>query len=239
MRISVCIATYNGEKFIKEQLESILKQLSSFDEVIISDDCSKDDTLSVVESIKDERIKIIKNLGDHGYTSNFENALRHASGDIIVLSDQDDVWFDNKISTILSALENYDFAVSDATIVDEHLNVINASFWSLRKPYYNAPGDFLKCSYLGCCMAFKRRVLDMALPFPSNHTLCYHDYWLLLVGAFFFKVKYIKEPLVYYRRHGNNVSDAGLSNGVPFGRKVRYRAYTLYHLTLRRLTRKK
>ncbi len=232
--ISVCLACYNGGNYITEQLKSILHQLSSEDEVIVSDDGSKDDTIGVVTALGDKRIKIYRNEGQHGYTGNFENALSKANGDVIILSDQDDVWADNKVNKILFDLHSNDFVVSDAIIVDQNLKTLSKSFFELRRPYFNKWGDWLKCGYLGCCMAFNRKVLNRALPFPTNHNLCAHDYWLMLIGAFFFKVEYEKEPLVLYRRHGNNVSDAGMSRGAPLLEKIFYRLYVLVCLFRRR-----
>ncbi|EXY58193.1 glycosyltransferase, partial [Bacteroides fragilis] len=95
--ISVCIATYNGEKFIVEQLKTILSQLTDFDEIIISDDHSSDCTLSLIRSFRDPRIKIYLNENDKGYTSNFENALKKATGEIIFIADQDDIWKKDKV----------------------------------------------------------------------------------------------------------------------------------------------
>ncbi len=236
--ISVCIATYNGEKYIKEQLMSILKQLGEDDEVIISDDHSNDNTIMIIKAIADKRIKLIYNDGIHNYTRNFENALSNSTGDIIIISDQDDVWCDNKIETITKYLENYDFVTSNAKVVDENLNIKNESLWALRAPGFSAFSDFIRCAYLGCCMSFNRNVLDMALPFPRNYNLCTHDYWLQLIGSFFFKVKYVQEPLILYRRHTSNVSDAGLSKGLPLYKKIEYRLYTLYHLLLRKYGKK-
>lgn len=232
--ISVCIASYNGEKYIGEQLESILKQIDCDDEIIISDDGSTDNTLEVATSYNDKRIKIVMNTNRHGYTGNFENALKSAKGEVIIMSDQDDIWDDNKVKTILEDLQSYDFVVSDAKIVDQNLKCISESFFLLRKPYFNKWGDWAKCGYLGCCMAFNRNVLNKALPFPQNHNLCAHDYWLMLIGAFFFSVKYEKKALVLYRRHGNNVSDAGLSKGVPLSEKISYRLYVLFCLLKRK-----
>ncbi|MEK5777350.1 glycosyltransferase, partial [Acinetobacter nosocomialis] len=99
--ISVCLATYNGEKYIVEQLTSILSQLSPTDEVIISDDHSTDETLLLIKSLNDPRIKIITNELGKGYTKNFENAINHSSGDYIFLSDQDDVWVENKVELMM------------------------------------------------------------------------------------------------------------------------------------------
>ena len=85
--ISVCVATYNGEKYIKEQLLSILSQIGLNDEVVVSDDHSNDSTIDIVKSLNDKRVKIIYNEGNRGYTSNFENALKHAKGDYVFISD--------------------------------------------------------------------------------------------------------------------------------------------------------
>lgn len=103
--ISVCIATYNGGKYIKEQLDSILFQLGKDDEVIISDDSSTDDTLSILESYHDERIVILTNQKFHSPVYNFENALKSAKGDFIFLSDQDDIWEPTKVEVMLDSLK--------------------------------------------------------------------------------------------------------------------------------------
>ena len=237
--VSVCIASFNGEKFIRQQLESILLQLSEFDEIVVSDDGSKDRTIDIILSMCDKRIKLFYNEGRRGYTSNFENALKHCIGDIIILSDQDDIWVKGKVKIICDHMKTYDFVTSDAMVVDQDLNVINKSLWSMRPPKFSPINDFIQCAYLGCCMAFSRKVLDFALPFPPNHRLCAHDYWLQLVGAFYFKVKYEHTPLVLYRRHGANVSDAGLSKGLPFKEKLEYRFYTLFWLIRRYYEKKK
>lgn len=237
--ISVCLACYNGSEFITSQLESILVQLEEGDEVIVSDDGSSDGTVEIVKKICDKRIKIFHNTGPHNYTSNFENALLHANGDIIILSDQDDIWLDNKVSTIKKDLECYDFIVSDAVVVDSNLVPISDSFWKLRRPFFTAGGNLIRCGFLGCCMAFNRRVLDYALPFPQDHDKCLHDNWLLLIGAFFFKIKYESEPLILYRRHGHNASNAGLAKGKSLHGKLSYRLYLIYNLIKRRLSKSK
>ena len=96
--VSVCMATYNGGKYIKEQIDSILGQLSNNDELIISDDNSTDDTVDIINRISDSRVRLFFNK-QKGYTNNFENALKQVRGDIIFLSDQDDIWMDNKVNT--------------------------------------------------------------------------------------------------------------------------------------------
>lgn len=122
--ISVCIATYNGERFIREQISSIINQLGNEDEIIISDNGSTDSTIDIIKEIDDKRIKLIKGPKKKSPTSNFENALMHAKGEYIFLSDQDDVWKDNKISICMQYLKHYDCVISDAEMVDENLNII-------------------------------------------------------------------------------------------------------------------
>ena len=186
--ISVCMATYNGEKFIELQLKSILSQLSDNDEVIISDDSSTDRTLEIVKQIADERIKIFHHETDHGYTRNFENALKYAKGDYIFLSDQDDEWLPDKVQVTLEALKDADFVVSDCVTEDENGNVLDRS----RFKTFNIKKGFLrlmiKTRYLGCCMAFRRNVLEAALPFPENAYYMEHDLWLASVSELYFNV---------------------------------------------------
>jgi glycosyltransferase involved in cell wall biosynthesis len=118
-RCSICIATYNGEKYIQEQIESILCQVDVNDEIIVSDDNSTDNTLAIVKSFNDDRITIYVNQGCKGYTGNFENALKYARGEYIFLADQDDIWVMGKVTKCLAYLQDYDFIVSDAIIVDK------------------------------------------------------------------------------------------------------------------------
>jgi len=228
--LSVCIATYNGEKYIKEQLLSILKQLDSSDEVIISDDHSTDNTLEVIKSLDDSRIKFFINNKEKGYTRNFENALKKASGDIIFLSDQDDVWMDDKVKICVEALKSNDFVVHDGKIVDGSLKENNSSIFEFRNVRNGFLVNFLNIKYLGCCMVFKKNVLNKALPFPDNQQLTTHDSWLTLVAEMYFKVSLIDKPLILYRRHGDNTSLGGASGTNSLFKKLEIRFYSLYHL---------
>lgn len=197
--------TFNGEKYIKEQLVSILDQISMDDEIIISDDCSTDNTLSIVAELNDNRIKVFSNDKNLHYIKNVENTLKHANGDFIFLADQDDVWVSNKVASVMEGLRDSDLIVSDCYVTDSTLNTIHTSYFKLRKTKKNKVlGLVLGSPYLGCCMAFKRNVLLKSLPFPEY--ISSHDTWLGNVGAFLFKAKFIDEKLIYYRRHGSNAS---------------------------------
>jgi len=231
--ISVCIATYNGEKYIKAQLLSIISQLHPNDEIIISDDGSCDRTVEIINSLCSPFIRIFINQGEHGYTSNFENALRQATGDYIFLSDQDDIWKDNKVTKTIDLLQTYDFVVSDATIIKSDGIIMADSYYLARRPYKGFLGNLLKFGYLGCCMAFKREILNKALPFPANHSMCTHDNWLFLIGLAFFNVIVTDDKLIYYRRHKDNVSAGGLQPTTSFSFKIKYRVYIIVKLIMR------
>ena len=131
--ISVCLATYNGESFLKEQIDSILCQLSLEDEIIVSDDGSSDKTIEILNAYGDSRIKIYKGPCQNNPALNFENALAQARGDYIFLSDQDDVWELNKVEVCLKYLKNYDLVLSDCSIVDRDLQLIYKSFFDHKK----------------------------------------------------------------------------------------------------------
>lgn len=224
------MATYNGEDFIEEQLRSILKQLKAEDEIIISDDGSTDKTCEIIKSFDDERINLIFNEKQHGFTHNFENALMNACGEYIFLSDQDDIWFDNKVEDTMILFENADLIISDCKTINNNLEIVQNSRFA---EFEVKPGffrHFLKSRYLGCCMAFKRSVAEAALPFPKNDFLVEHDIWLAAVAFLYFNVKQLEEPLIYYRRHDNNASSGGFTKGYSWHVKIQKRIYRFIHL---------
>lgn len=234
--ISVCIATYNGAPYITEQLASICAQLSDNDEIIVSDDGSTDGTLDFVRAFGDPRIRIVRNQSQRSYTANFENALRHAQGDYIFICDQDDVWLPNKVETIVHYLcdEGYSIVAHDAIVTDAHLQTIAPSYYQIKGHIFrNLTGNLIRFSFLGCCLAIRKEVLDKALPFPSDHLLCTHDNWLFLCAAAIGKAKVLDEPLIYYRRHAGNTSQGGQNEHKPWMFRIHYRLYLAYHLLCR------
>ena len=226
--ISVCLITYNGEKYILEQLRSILSQLDSDDEVIISDDNSSDCTLELIQNIKDSRVKIFKNNNKSGIQSNVENALNLAIGDIVFLSDQDDFWLPNKVSVVVNALQNNDLIVSDCYITDKDLNIVHESFFQQNNSQSNKWKALIRNPYLGCCMTFNRKVLEKSLPFPSGIPM--HDIWIGNIAAFNFKVSFISEKLIYYRRHGNNTSSASEPSKYRISQQIGFRLKIIIEL---------
>jgi glycosyltransferase involved in cell wall biosynthesis len=219
--VSVCMATRNGGLFIREQLDSILLQLGDKDEVVISDDFSSDETLQVVRSLHDPRIRIIENLNERGIAKNFEDSLSVCKGEYIFLADQDDVWLPGKIEKMLGALRYYDLVVSDCQVVDYSLKLKKRSFYDLNNSGKGLLKNLIKNSYMGCCMAFTRELKDRALPFPADIPI--HDFWIGLIGELYFKVHFMQEALVLHRRHGSNASTSGGASKQPIHEKLAHR----------------
>jgi hypothetical protein len=180
--------------------------------------------VDIINEFSDKRIKLFYN-NEKGYVSNFENALRQVSGDVIFLSDQDDIWATNKVNVFLEALRSYDFVVSDCKMINDNNEIISDSYYELRKVKKTFLGNLVKFSYLGCCFAFKSIILKKALPFPPNKQMCTHDNWLFLVGTLFFKYKILNDKLIFYRRHNGNVSTGGLVSETTAIFKIKYRLY--------------
>lgn len=233
MKISVCMATYNGATYVIEQMNSILTELQDIDEVIVSDDHSTDNTVELIQSLNDDRIKIVYNENDRGYASNFENAISNSTGDVIFLSDQDDVWVKGKVHLMLKALENADLVVSDAEIVDKDLKCLEKSHFALFGVKTGFWVNFTKTRYIGACMAFKRHMLKKILPMPEKRKYCAHDYWIAMVGEAYYKVALVDIPLLKYRRHGENASTGGVKSGNSIWHKLAVRGYVLWQLLLR------
>ena len=229
--ISVCITTFNGEKHIKDQLDSILCQLSDDDEVIVSDDGSTDGTLSILRDYNDDRLRIIKNTRKQGVIGNVENALEQVKGDYIFLSDQDDIWLPHKVEITLNALVHSHLVISDCYVTDENLNILHDSFFRVNKSHTNKWLALLRNPYLGCCMSFRRSVLNIALPFPDNIPM--HDIWIGNIAAFNFNLSFLSDKLIYYRRHNNNASTTSEPSNLSILEKMKNRYNTVSYLIKR------
>lgn len=215
--VSVCMATYNGEKYIREQIDSILPQLSANDELVISDDGSNDDTIDIIQEYKDERIRLYHNTR-HGVTWNFENALMHCTGEIIFLADQDDVWLPGKVETMKKWLESYILVIHNAYVVNKDGNEIHDDYFILTGAKKGFWPNFIKFRHLGCCMAFRRQLLNECLPFPRK--IACHDYWIGMYAFAKFRVKILTESFLHYRRHGDNTSSASEASNTSFFFKI-------------------
>lgn len=206
--ISVCMATFNGENYLRQQISSILEQLSPDDELIISDDGSTDGTIAVIDSFADSRIKLVHNFQGHGVNSNFQNALSLASGEYIFLSDQDDVWLPGKVEKCITALQNADLVLHDANITDNSLNTQNKSLFSELHIKEGFVPNFIRNRFTGCCMAFRKEILSYVSPIPDNGKFL-HDQWIGLLASVKGKVTFLDEAMILFRRHDANASSAG------------------------------
>ncbi|QES89309.1 glycosyltransferase family 2 protein [Rhizosphaericola mali] len=229
--ISVCLATYNGSKYIIEQIKSILSQLSPNDELIISDDRSTDNTIDLIKEINDSRIKLFVNSGVSGVSHNFENALKRALGDYIFLSDQDDIWEKNKISATLPLLINNVCILHNARIIDNHGKFTNKTLFSVYKTRTGFFNNLIRNTFVGCCMAFRRDMLQYILPIPNNVTM--HDMWIALICHLNGNVILVDSELLQYRRHDNNASTTGNKSKFSKSYQLQYRLQILYSLIKR------
>ena len=205
--ISVCMATYNGMNYLREQIDSILMQLSTDDELVISDDGSSDNTIQIITSYNDSRIVLLNNQSTHGFVGNFENALIHAKGNIIFLADQDDIWKPGKVAVVTEKLKQYDLVIHDADMIDGKGCPLDKTYYSTLHHRKDLLSNLWKTRWLGCCMAFRRNLLDMSIPFPRK--IVGHDYWIGMLGMLKFRYCFMDDVLICYRRHGNNVSPSG------------------------------
>lgn len=220
--ISVCIATYNGERYIRQQIESIVCQLNVDDEIIVSDDGSTDGTLDIVKGIGDKRIKIIEGPGRKSPILNFECALKASKGDFIFLSDQDDVWKPDKVEICMKWLKTYHCVVSDAEVTDNRLKPLYPSLYDIMQVrqgrIYNT---IWKNGYTGCCMAFRRDVVEASLPFPKDIPM--HDIWIGNVAAYKYNVIFIPDRLIHFRRHENTISCNGKGSKFTIWQQMKFR----------------
>lgn len=210
VRISVAMITYNGEAFLREQLTSILSQLGTEDELIISDDGSTDGTLEIIEEFTNGNVPIRLLTGPGtGIKANVEHALRSCTGKYIFLADQDDVWAPDKVKEVLQCFnrEKAGLVIHDAAVFTESIEApVMDSFFAFRNSGAGIVKNLWKNSYIGCCMAFRRQLLEKALPIPAKIEM--HDQWLGILNDFYYKKSYFyHKPLLYYRRHGDNNSD--------------------------------
>lgn len=207
MKISVCMATYNGSKYIQTQLMSILGQLGPDDELVIVDDGSVDSTVDIIRSFNDPRIRLYLNQVNLGAVRTFDRALHLVQGDLVFLSDQDDRWYDNKVTRIktLFSSQDVDLIVHDARLTDGE-RIIDDSLFKLCNSSPGVMRNIVSNTHTGCCMAFKKKVLDSVLPIPVGRGI-FHDAWIgIMAGCLGYKKIFLTEPLIDYRRHGENVS---------------------------------
>jgi glycosyltransferase involved in cell wall biosynthesis len=209
VRVSVCMATYNGQDYVEEQIASILDQLAADDELIVVDDASKDATIEVVRCINDPRIILLPSEENQGYVASFEKAIAASRGAYIMLSDQDDVWVPGRVEKLVESLQTKAFAASNFTVFGGPANKLQkmqlkeadsgrwlsnlVTTWIGIRPYY------------GCTMAFRAKAKPLILPFPSFLTET-HDQWIAIVANLNREMAHVESATVARRLHEQNTT---------------------------------
>jgi glycosyltransferase involved in cell wall biosynthesis len=231
-KISVAMTTYNGEKYLREQLDSILSQSYRIHEIVISDDCSTDNTSNILKEYAFRfhgLLHINFNVKNLGYTKNFEKTIHLCTGDYIALCDQDDIWEKDKIKNLFEQIGNNCIIHSDARLIDKNGIIISNSYSrSTHKKIIPTIFDLLLRNYLtGCTTLFTKELYAMSFPFPDDF---YHDWWLAIVAANCNGIAYTSKPLIRYRQHDSNVIGCGRIRNKNFKEKLR----DLYYINKRR-----
>lgn len=216
MFISIALATYNGEKYLSEQLESILNQSRVPDELVVTDDCSSDDTLKILTefaSVAPFDVVIFRNRSNKGHFVAFNNSLLNTRGDVVFFCDQDDVWFGEKIEVMSGLLNPHEPAalICDAVITNENLEPIGITNFEM-KAYRTDDVD--KWALTGCSTVYTRSLIDAAVPISWFYKG--KDKYLSNFSSALGVVCIHSSPLQYWRRHGNNVSKQVVDSGLGF-----------------------
>jgi glycosyltransferase involved in cell wall biosynthesis len=202
------MAVHNGAAYLLPQLQSILTQLRTTDEVVVVDDASQDDSAELLRSLSDSRLRVYRNESNLGVLASFEKVLKLAYGDVLFLSDQDDLWLPGKVEKIIEAFlfnPEITLVASDAQIIDKSGCVVAESFFAQRGRFSTGVlHNLIKNKYLGCTFAFRRSMLDYFLPIPKDVPM--HDMWFGIINDIYGKTHYIDQPLIAYRRHASNLS---------------------------------
>ncbi len=242
LTISIALCTYNGERYLRTQLDCFANQTRLPDEVVVHDDGSTDETLEILEQWAKEvpfTVKIVRNLINLGYAKNFQETFLDCSGDIIFPSDQDDYWFPDKLEQLASVLENDSECVWVAGRVihaDENLTTLSevGKNADLKTNVFDACAFHVTPNSVGCGMAFRKTLLKEAFPLPDGWS---HDMWLCVVGRFFGKGIFVEKPVIKHRTHTKSVTVATSENLWRLEKNVYY-AFSLYqfqyHARLRR-----
>ena len=226
--ITVLLAVYCGEKYLSEQIDSILNQTISDIKIVIRDDGSTDSSPQIIEKYANkypERISVLKGYPTGSAAANFAEMLKAVDDDYIMFADQDDVWFENKVQKTFDTMLKAESGQSDKpilvhsnlTVADEKLNVISKSFFNYQKieQIDLSLNRLLVQNYVtGCTVMINRALKNKAIPIPSGVAM--HDWWLALAAATFGEIITIKTPLAYYRQHENNQVGAKAGSGISF-----------------------
>ena len=208
VKLSIGMATYNGAKHLPVQLDSFLAQTRLPDELVVSDDGSADGTPELIEAFRRRapfEVRMARNATNLGVDRNFEQALTMCTGDVVLVSDQDDAWFPDKLETISEAFAKepkLQLTVNDQIITDGQLNPSVYTTLDNFRRTFGTDAAFGN----GCCLSFRRSWLEFVLPLPSD-TFNY-DLWINTLGTLLKVRGLVDRPLQYYRRHDSNASQS-------------------------------
>ena len=206
MKISIAMATYNGARYLRAQLQSFVDQTRQPDELIIKDDCSTDGTETIVREFGKTapfKVEFHRNQQNLGYCGNFNAALMRATGDLVFLSDQDDVWFPEKIEHMIGVAERHPEALvvmNDAALTDGELNEVGLT----KMGQIRSAGIIMDGFVMGCCCGIQRDLLDLCMPIPAGFKG--HDNWIVWLAEGLGGKTVEDKVLQYYRRHETNES---------------------------------
>jgi glycosyltransferase involved in cell wall biosynthesis len=219
--ISIVIATYNGERYLREQLDSIAAQTLKPTQIIIQDDASSDATVAIIKEYPHLPIELEINPHNLGYIRNFELALSKASGDYIALCDQDDIWETNKLDHLLKAVGVHSLVYSNSLLIDSKGNSLGKTLSDKLKNRFISTHSPLAFIYDNCVSAhallFHQSLLPQLFPFPKH---LYFDAWIAANAASLHGVCYLDETLVHYRQHSTNTLSITDKEKHPMGEKV-------------------
>ena len=218
MKINILLSTYNGEKYIKKQIGSILGQNYNGFHITARDDGSSDRTVGILNSSDIKVIDSNENLGAKGsFGALLEYAVKNSNADYFMFCDQDDVWDEDKIEKTLHKMKEMEKAYpntsvlvhTDLEVVDEQLGSVSKSMWEYEHidPQLNSLSRLLvQNTITGCTVMINRDLAKRCLPIPDEAIM--HDWWLGLVASYFGKIAYINESTIKYRQHGSNTIGA-------------------------------
>lgn len=244
LRVSVCMATYNGEKYVGEQVDSILRQLRATDELIVVDDGSLDATVDIVRAFNDDRIRLLDRQPNVGPVGAFSRAIAHANGDVIMMADQDDIWLNGRLALFLAAFANTPALVvsANSTYIDGNGQPIDRCVPTLRaqdsSKWMRNIASIMSgnTSYYGCAMAFRSEIRDLLVPFPQYVES--HDLWVALAANLLRRNLHLETATLARRIHGNNASIVSRRLSAKMWSRVVF-VISLVHIAWRRATSRK
>ena len=240
MTKSICIATFNGSKYIAKQLDSVIEQLGEDDEIIIVDDYSADNTLEILTTYSDVRIKLYQNEKNLRHVKTFERAISLSSNELVFLCDQDDIWEVDRLEIfesyflqypqVMLVSSNFNCINDEGEVIENHLRKVNSidSFLYRKNIIAIFAG---KIGYFGCAMAFRKELISTILPIPEYVEA--HDLWIAMAANYMKANLHINEKTLYHRIHQNNTSD--IKRNIQKRMRARLGFFKLYRELARRV----